>query len=83
MLTVVKRNRRERSANFVTCSNGCMKLKRAKGGPVSLGLREAFHFAVILGREVPLCPVCAKAWPGLWDDAHDEVEAVRAFGGVR
>lgn len=67
-LVIVKRTTRDKATRFIRCVNGC----RSKGGGtvgVDMGARGASHFAVVLGRYVPLCQSCAKAWPGLWDEA--------------
>lgn len=70
-MVVVKRNRREKQANFLVCDARCLKTSGGHGSREPRGFREASHFAVICGREVPLCSVCAAAWVGLWDGALD------------
>lgn len=64
-LLVIPRNRTERSANYRVCSNGCLA---ARGRMVS-GVREATHYAVILGRDVPLCQPCARDWIAIYEGA--------------
>lgn len=62
-LTLTKRKhvRAAASRALLHCHNGC----RTGSGTRKI----ATHYAWILGRETPLCPACAKAWPEMWEGA--------------